>query len=430
MALLDALRRAGRYLAWAVLFSALAALAMFIRSSAMEPVYVSKVSLQAVPGEAESTREAVLGRAAAVALDEGGRSATVTDDRLVVEVTASASDEAAKRATAVAAAISDSIAAGSLRRLDDMIARQRQLTADLQGRLPEATPEARPELERQLSEGTETLLQLEATAPDRLELAAAPTVPTSPVAPTPSRDAGIAFALTLAATSITALFAAARADRFLRRGLGADVIRLTEAPLLAVVAGEEEDRREAVAAVRGALLLLPDLDRLRTLAVITPDASRAASSLVWDLTKSVALLDAAVVAVDANLRMPRLHHLASLPRAPGLSDVLSGRTEIDGVVQGKAPGFVGAGFETDDPISLLTTGELRAVLESIDAELVIVDLPPAMRFGDAMAVAPAVDATLVVIDPRRTRRRDVADLVRQLRFVGAHVAGVVAVVAT
>ena len=430
MLFLDALRRAGRYLAWAVVFSALAALAMFVRSSAIEPVYVSEVVLRAVPGEADSTAASVLGRATAAASDEEVRSAVVLGERLIIEVDASAGDEAAKRATATAGDVSDAVAAASLRRLDASIAQQRQTVADLEGALQAAPPEARPDLERRFTAATNTLLELEATSPDRLELASAPTVPRSPVAPTPVRDAAAAFAVVLAATSLVAVVVAARTDRFLRGRIGADVARLTGSPLLAVVAGDEEQRREAVAAVRGALLLLPDVERLRTLAVATPDAGPAASSLAWSLAESVAVLDAVVVAVDANLRAPRLHTLADRERSPGLSDVLLGSEPLEAVVQEGQPGFVGAGTAVDDPMSLLTTGDLGPVIESIDAELVIVDLPAALRYGDAMAVAPAVDATVVVIDPRRSRRRDLADLVRQLRLVGAQVVGVVAVVAT
>ena len=430
MAVLDALRRAGRYLAWALLFSAVAALAMFVRSSAIEPLYVSEVSLQAVPGEPESTVENVLGRAARAAADEEVRSAVVAGDRLVIEVTASTGDDAAKRATMVAAGISDAIAAGSLQRIDSDIAQQRQMVSDLEGALPAAPPEARAELEERFSAATDTLLELESTPPDRLELASTPTVPRSPVAPTPVRDATMAFALALAATSLLAVIVAARTDRFLRGRIGADVARITGSPLLAVVAGDDEQRREAVAAVRGALLLLPDVERLRTLAIATPDAGEAASALAWDLAESVASLEVPVVAVDANLRSPRLHHRADRPREPGLTDVLRSEAAVTEVIQGADPGFIGAGNPVDDPMSLLTTGDLGPVLEAVDAELVIVDLPAALRYGDAMAVAPATDATLVVVDPRRSRRRDLADLVRQLRLVGANVAGVVAVVPT
>lgn len=427
--MLDALRRAGRYLLWSALFSAMAALAVFVRSSAVTPVYVSQVELRAKPG-GDVSAETVLSRAVAAAGDEDVRSARIVGDRLVIEVAASQRDEAAKRATATAGEVSDTISAGSLRRLDADVARQRQVVLDLEARLPAAPPEARPELERQFSQATETLLAMEAATPDRLELASTPTVPDSPLGPTPARDAAVAFAAALAGSSLLALVVAARSDRFLRGRLSAEVAKLTGAPLLAVVAGDDDQRREAVAAVRGALLLLPDVERLRSLTVVTPDAGDAASGLAWDLALSVSSLDVEVVAVDANLREPRLHQLAGRERAPGLSDVLVHDLSAEMAVAGERPGLLPAGETVDDPMSLLTTGGLRPVLESIPAELVVVDLPVAMRFGDAMAVAPATDATLVVIDPRRTRRRDLADLVRQLRLVGAHVAGVVAVVPT
>ena len=428
MGFLDALRRAARYLVWAVLFSALAALAVFVRSSALDPVYVSEVSLQAVPGEPRSTRAGLLGVAAADAVGGGAHSAVVRGERLVIEVTASAGDEAAKRATALAAEVSDAAVRRSTSRLETAIELRRQVVTDTEAALPAATPEARPGLELALASATQELLELESTPPDRLELAAAPTTPRSPIAPTPARDAAAAFAVVLAATAFAAVVVAARSDRFLRGRLGADIAHLTDAPLLAVVAGDEEQRQEAVAAVRGALLLLPDVDRLRTLAITTPDAGVAATSLTWALAESVSALGASVVAVDANLREPRLHELAAGQRDPGFAELLRDEVTVGEVLQGVEPRFVGAGGEVGDPMSLLTAGSLRPVLESVEGELVVVDLPVALRYGDAVAVAPAADATLVVIDPRRTRRRDLADLVRQLRLVGAHVAGVVAVV--
>lgn len=428
MGVLDALRRAGRYLAWPLLFSALAALAVFVRSSALDPVYVSEVSLQAVPGPPESTRERLVGVGASDAISVGARTAVVRGERLVIEVTASAGDEAAKRATAVASEVSDAAAARSLRDLDAKVAEQRQVVAELEARLPAAPPVGRAALEQQLAEATQELLELESTPPDRLEVAAAPTRPRAPISPTPVSDAAAAFAVVLAAASFVAVVVASRSDRFLRGRLGADIAQLTDTPLLAVVSGDDDQRKEAVAAVRGALLLLPDVERLRTLAVATPDAGPAATSFVWALAQSVAALGADVVAIDANLRAPRLHDLAGGERRPGFAELLRTEVAVVEVTQGSAPRFIAAGSEVDDPMSLLTAGSLRPVLESVEGELIVVDLPAALRHGDAVAVAPATDATLVVIDPRRTRRRDLADLVRQLRLVGAHVAGVVAVV--
>lgn len=448
--MLDVLRRSARPLGWALLFSGIVALAVFVRSSALDSVFVSRVQVRAVPGDPATTSSTdLLGRAAASVDSPAVREVEIERDRLFIEATATEPTEAARAAETAAASASDTIATGSLRRLDADIARQRQAVTALQAQVAAAPAPARADLEAQLSAATETLLALEATPPDRLELVGRASVPDRAEAPRPARDAAVGFAAALLLSAVFAFAAVVRSDRFARGSLSADVVRLAEAPLLAVVAGEADGRQEAVAAVRGALLLLPDLDRLRTLAVVTPDAGDAASELVWSLSASVASLDVPVCVIDANLRDPRQHLLAEISREPGFADALgepdlaSGLTSLQRLSRSQprtsaaelpagegstGVSVVAAGAAVRDPMALLTAGTLRPLLESPPAELVVVDTPTARSFPDAVAIAPACDATLLVVDPRRSRRRDLADLARQLRLVGARVAGVVAVV--
>jgi capsular exopolysaccharide synthesis family protein len=110
--------------------------------------------------------------------------------------------------------------------------------------------------------------------------------------------------------------------------------------------------------------------------------------------------------VDGDLRRPAQHHLAGCPRAPGLSDVLSGRCEIDAAIRKEvAPGLdlLTSGGVHGFTLSLLYAGRLRELLASLRGryDRILLDSPPIIGVSDASLLAGMADGVILLIQHRR-----------------------------
>jgi Mrp family chromosome partitioning ATPase len=109
-----------------------------------------------------------------------------------------------------------------------------------------------------------------------------------------------------------------------------------------------------------------------------------------------------IVLVDADLRQPGAHTLLGLPRAPGLTEVLEGRTSLDAALV-ELPEFnlwvVPAGVTPERPAELLGSLAMRRVLDALRTRFdrVVLDMPPAVPLADVGVLAPHVDGVLLIV---------------------------------
>jgi succinoglycan biosynthesis transport protein ExoP len=124
-----------------------------------------------------------------------------------------------------------------------------------------------------------------------------------------------------------------------------------------------------------------------------------------------------VVLVDLDLRHPSLDRLLSISALPGLTEVVDGHARLDEALK-RIPLASGAGDNPStrdrhpkgslrvlprgsavlNPTEFLGSTELGAVFSQLaaDADYVLVDTPPLLRFGDGVALFANVEATFVV----------------------------------
>jgi receptor protein-tyrosine kinase len=101
------------------------------------------------------------------------------------------------------------------------------------------------------------------------------------------------------------------------------------------------------------------------------------------------------------MRRPRVNSALGISRAPGLSDVLSGRAKLKDVIRSpKTLRFdvVTSGEIPDHPTELLSKQAFAQVLEELRGtyDVTIVDSPVLLAVSDALLVAAQADGVLVV----------------------------------
>jgi len=177
---------------------------------------------------------------------------------------------------------------------------------------------------------------------------------------------------------------------------------------------------------------------LRTLLVTSPGFTEGKSIAAANLAVAMTQAGLRVVAVDADLRRPRLGQLFGLDLGEGVTgerlwwglsgSLLEGRT--DGrlhPVQVEGLRVLPSGELPPNPAEIMGSQHMQKVLHELagQADVVLIDSPPVLPVADATALAQAVDGVLLVLEAGHTRRQVARQAVESLRQVGANLVGVV-----
>ena len=167
----------------------------------------------------------------------------------------------------------------------------------------------------------------------------------------------------------------------------------------------------------------------RALAVLSPDAGDGKTYFAANLAVAFGQLGAKTLLVDANLRTPRQHRLFALAEGPGLSGVLSGRSEKQVMRRvGALPSLhvLPVGVQPPNPLELVQRPTFEFLMRDVASSFdhVIVDTPAAAQGADARVIARACGMALVIGRRRKTRMRAMQRLLNDLTRAGTRVVGV------
>ena len=151
----------------------------------------------------------------------------------------------------------------------------------------------------------------------------------------------------------------------------------------------------------------------KRIAVTSPTHGCGKSFVATNLALSLARRPASRTAlIDLDLRRPQLAGLLGLTDLPEFADFLTGDQPLESVFRrfGRtlALGLNGAPVEMAAEMlhSPDTAVALSALVEQLDPEVVIYDMPPALGTDDVLAMAPSLDAVLLVADGTKTTAED------------------------
>ncbi len=170
---------------------------------------------------------------------------------------------------------------------------------------------------------------------------------------------------------------------------------------------------------------------LHTLLVTSPAPSEGKTTLAANLGVVMATDNQRTILIDGDLRRPNLHKAMGLPNRRGLSDLFieSADTLKDAM---QATGVEGLSVITSGPLppnpsELLDSAKIGHILQEVrqQADLIIIDAPPAISLTDAIALSQRVDGVVMVLRAGRTKMALLRHAVQDLRQVGANIVGLV-----
>ena len=291
-------------------------------------------------------------------------------------------------------------------------------------------------------------LQVEATLKSGgAQLVAPASVPSSPVRPTPVRNAILALIVGLMVGLGLASLLEYLDDRIQsKEDLAAPVGSLPTLGLIPLVpswaagrhslqlASGSDEHAPAAEAYRGLRTSIQMLGVERPLATVqftSPGAAEGKTTTLCNVAAVLADAGRRVVIVDCDLRRPRVHDTFGLPNVLGFTSVLAGQVPLEEAIRSLAdqPGLsvLTAGPIPPNPSELLgsqKTSELLFRLQS-DFDVVLIDSPPVLPVTDATVLSTWVDATVMIAAAGVTTRKQLRTAVDLLRQAEAPLAGLV-----
>jgi capsular exopolysaccharide synthesis family protein len=281
-------------------------------------------------------------------------------------------------------------------------------------------------------------------------------VPREPIGPPRARNIIIALLLSLA-VGVGLAFLLDYLDDTLKTA--EDVDRHLHLPTLALIPAPRDSRRllaraahepepasttalaliedvrspvaEAYRHLRTSLLLSSAGQPPKTILVTSSQPSEGKTTTVVNIATMLAQTGADVLILDCDLRRPRVHAHFGLPNSRGVTNYLSGDSQVSEIIQTyeKLPNLkvLTSGPVPPNAAELLGSDEMRKLLYVLSENFthIVIDSPPAISFTDASILSTMVDGVMLVVHGGRSSRAVVRRAKQQLQDVGAHLFGIV-----
>jgi succinoglycan biosynthesis transport protein ExoP len=204
-----------------------------------------------------------------------------------------------------------------------------------------------------------------------------------------------------------------------------------ETTALTMISDARSPIAESYRHLRTSLLLSSAGQPPKTILVTSSQPSEGKTTTAVNTAFMLAQTGAEVLIVDCDLRRPRLHAHFVVPNARGLTNWLSGETDLDSLVQSYEKEsnlkLLTSGPVPPNPAELLGSDEMRKLLATLGERFthIVIDSPPVISFTDASILSTMVDGVVLVVHGGRSSRAVVRRAKQQLLDVGAHIFGVV-----
>lgn len=173
----------------------------------------------------------------------------------------------------------------------------------------------------------------------------------------------------------------------------------------------------------------PDKE-LNRLLITSAGPREGKTSTAINLATVMAQSNQKVLLLDTDMRRPRIHKALQLSNDRGLSNLILGEVDFDGVIQ-KCPvenlHIMACGPIPPNPTELMHTERFRYIVDELSKryDRVIFDSPPVIAVADAMILGNLVDGVLFVVKSGQTSKEVVKRAKSHLEATNAPLLGAI-----
>ncbi len=169
----------------------------------------------------------------------------------------------------------------------------------------------------------------------------------------------------------------------------------------------------------------------KILHITSAEPGEGKSSTAINIATTMANEGARVILIDADLRRSTLHKYFDIKNEAGLSDILSGNSNLSNALQSldNIPNLsiLTAGTSNVNPVKLLDSNNLLKlmILLTKHFDQIIIDSPPVLGMADALILANRSHATLFLTANKKSKKASITDSLRRLSRSYTNVIGLI-----
>ena len=295
-----------------------------------------------------------------------------------------------------------------------------------------------------LAEKNQELKINERLQSNNINLVAAATIPSAPISPTPVRNGILALVIGLIFGCSLALFI-----EYIDNTVKSpdDVDKYFRLPLLGQIPVEiksvdSSERRivshiyaksngaEAYRALRTNIQYLNYDQSTQCMIITSGSPEEGKTTVLSNLAATLAQAGKKVIVVCGDLRRPAVHKIFDISNTIGLSDILAGNATFEDALHDceiENLRVLPSGSLPPNPSELLGSEQMKSVISRAraEADIVLIDTPPALAVTDCAVIAPYTDGIMLVASSGRTTREIAKQVKKRLQSINARMLGVV-----
>lgn len=195
-----------------------------------------------------------------------------------------------------------------------------------------------------------------------------------------------------------------------------------------IISKPKSSSSEAYRGLRTGILFSTPVQSPCSILVTSAGAEEGKTITCANLAVAMAQAGTKVVLLDCDMRKPRLHRMLGIRNEQGLSSILVGESEWRDIrVSTNIPNldFIPAGLISPNPAELVGSERMQNLINELREEYgrIVIDSSPIAAVTDPVILSRLVDGVVLVIHAGITGRDIIANGVRQLRDVQAHIIG-------
>ena len=185
------------------------------------------------------------------------------------------------------------------------------------------------------------------------------------------------------------------------------------------------------------LFSFPAEEKCHVIGITSSFQGEGKSMTAINLSYTLAEANNRVLLIEGDMRIPNFSNRLNLKKTPGLSNLLVGLNTVNDAIQHFATAKEGSQPVTVDvivsgtippnPSELLGSSRLDSLLKVLrkNYDYIFIDQPPVTAVTDALITSDKTDGIIVVVRNNHASRSGLAETMRQLKLVDAHVLGFV-----
>ena len=164
--------------------------------------------------------------------------------------------------------------------------------------------------------------------------------------------------------------------------------------------------------------------------ITSPKNGEGKSTTIANLAVSMTQQKEKILVIDANLREPVLHSIFKIPNEAGLTDVLTGKANLEEAIyktEITRLDVLTSGSSSFNPAELLESERMKELLTSIARtyDIVLIDAPSVLKSTETRILANQCDGVVLVVNRGKTEIEKAIETKKVLELAHARIVGAI-----